>query len=115
MANRKSTTGETDSRTGIAQIDDAMGIEAERAERARWQARSRTQESETEQREQPGSAAARVRSKQAERALEAQTKTQGAGHGAWGATRRGELGTVRDDGTRATQPRRNRDDGLELK
>jgi hypothetical protein len=53
----------------------------------------------TEQREQPGSAAARVRGKQTGRALEARTKTQGAGHGAWGAARRGELATVRDDGT----------------
>jgi hypothetical protein len=47
MANRKSTTSETDSQTGIAQIDDAMGIEAERAERARWQEGSHARESET--------------------------------------------------------------------
>jgi hypothetical protein len=91
-----------------------MGIKAERDERVRWQAGSRARENETEKREQPGSTAARVRGKQAERALEARTKTQGAGHGAWGAAHRGELGTARDDGTRATQPRRNKDDGKEL-
>jgi hypothetical protein len=91
-----------------------MEIKAEQDERVRWQARSHARENETEQREQPGSTAARIRGKQAERALEARTKTQGAGHGAWGAARRGELGTARGDRTRATQPRRIRDDGKEL-
>jgi hypothetical protein len=50
--------------------------------------------------------------KQAERALEARTKTQGAVHGARGAARRGEHGTARNDGMRAMQ--RNRDDDQEL-
>jgi hypothetical protein len=78
---------------------NTTGIKAERSERARWRAGSCAREIENEQREQPSSAAARVLGKQAGRALEARTKTQGAGHGVWGAACRGELGTARDDGT----------------
>jgi hypothetical protein len=78
----------------------ATGIKAKRSKRARWRAGSHAREIETEQREQPGSAAARVRGKSeqgaegdgvAGRALEARIKTQGADHGTWGAACKGEL------------------------